>query len=245
MDREIYPPNGDTPLLAWWRGLYDRVYVALNPFVRLPAGADEDRTDRFADLCKQQGEAVSWEQVHRAVAPEEAQQGVYEAIWYSTVGLRDYVRPQLREKLWAYMEREQNLYYPEQDTMPPVMEPAIGRFLAAFGASSVIAWDEFRDYSSMLPLSAFDRQRPAIFLSKALTYPGVSGLFLEEPGVLVTWQFDGVEALIAMTDRALTLTRPERYFEGWYAGEGVRWDVFGADSFASRSSPYFPLPHST
>jgi len=251
MDRAIEHPTFKVPILTWWKGIYDHVFVALHPFYRVraedagPAGAPPAYEDRlgwdrrpkdFDDAIKARGESVSWDEVHRSVAPEEPRELVHRAIWLlSCVGLRPRANVALQERILDHCER-QSLYMPFDDFMPPNLEPAIGRFLKGFGATSVTAWDEFRSYSTEIPLSDFDAARPSNRLPEGQTGSGVYGLHLPDPGVLLTWEFDCAQALVALSDFALRQCRPEEFFEGWYVDETTYSDVFNPRDFFLREA---------
>lgn len=132
---------------------------------------------------------------------------------------------------WAEAER---LYFPQEDGMSSVMEPSIGRFLTMLGAREVTAFDEFREHSTVFPLSAFEADQQALRMPKHTTSDTIWGLHLPDPGVLITWEFDGVEALIAMTSKARSLATPEDHFEGCYADEATYGDVFNPKDFFKR-----------
>ena len=182
------------------------------------------------------GENVTWEHVRQAVAPEEPKDVVYRAIWLlSCVGYRDRANRALQKRIDVFCDQER-LYLPLDHTMPPNLEPATGRFLAHFGATTVTAWDEFRDNFAEVPLAAFRPEHPSIHIPNGLASRGVHGLHLPDPGVLLTWQFDCTEALVAMSDRALRQARPEEFFEGWYADETTYRDVYNPRDFFERET---------
>jgi hypothetical protein len=59
----------------------------------------------------------------------------------------------------------------------------------------------------------------------------VYGLHLLDLGVLLAWEIDSTEALIARTDHDLRQASPEELFEGWYADETSYCDVFNPRNF--------------
>lgn len=250
MTRAMEHPPIDVPILNWWHGVYDHVFVALHPFYGIPAEVPErqssnDRTyeeilswhaqpDEFEDIVKARGEAITWAEVHRNVAPETAEDDVYRAIWLlSCIGYQKRANISLQKRIVAYCE-PRGIYFPAADGLPAVMEDQVARFLLASGADSVTAWDEFRDNSFDIPVPAFGRDQPPIVLPRSTTSSAVWGISLDDPGLLLTWQFDGTEALVAMTDQAFQKARPELFFEGWYVREGDYSDVFNPKDFFKR-----------
>lgn len=237
LDRSIYHPSHEVPILTWWAGIYDHAFIAPHPFVRVQGfgglGCEPYPHD---DVIKAQGEAVSWSAVHRSVAPVRTREEVYLAIWLlSVLGFTERADIELQKRIEAYC-RQERLYLPEEFGHSAIMEPAIGRFLARFDVPSVSAWDEFRDNVVELPLSDFDRDQPAIRLPKSTTSASIWGLHLPDPGILLTWDFEATEIIIGMTERALKQARPEEFFEGWYADERTYSDVFNPPSFLERQS---------
>lgn len=255
IDRAVQHPDSKVPILEWWRGIYDYVYVALHPFFRIrkpttsnarPNGNSyeplvwfADRPEDFGDLTKRRGEAVAWQTVHLASAPTTEQEEAYYAIWLLKVGdIYGRANKELRAKIDAYCEAE-TLYFPDEDGMAPIMEATVGRFLSCFGDGPITAWDETRDNSTVLSLSHLAADRPATYLPKAFTSNSVWGLHLPGQGVLLTWAFEDTHALIALTASARSQGRPEELFEGWYVGEAAYAHLFAPGSFTSRSSEYF------
>ncbi|UWQ61390.1 hypothetical protein K3723_10920 [Leisingera caerulea] len=256
-NRAIQHPSCRVPMLTWWEGIYDQVFVALHPFYRIRAVTgsahtleerghenllsyserplfDDDRAEGFEDAVKRHGEAVSWAEVHEAVAPDLPRSDVYLAIWLlACIGYQNRAGIDLQKRLAAYCQ-ENRLYLPEDDGLPAILEPVVQEFLSCFGCRHVTAWDEFRHHSDTVPLSVFRKAEPCYWLPQSITSAAVWGLHLPDPGVLMTWGFDGTEAIIAMTSRALEIAKPENFFEGWYAGAGTYEDVFNPVEFLNR-----------
>jgi hypothetical protein len=238
IDRAIAHPSWDVPMKAWWEGVYEHVFIVPHPFFRVPgepvsfAREYESREGReawpeFRSEVKKIGEPVSWQEVHRLVAPEVPREKVYREIWLFSAGLGGGGRSDadLEKKLQDFCEAE-SLFSPEEDGMPAILEPEIGQFLSQFEVASVRAWDEFRENSFDLALSLFESDKPDIPLPKSITSNSIWGLHVPEPGVLLTWEFDATVAIIAMTDAAMSHVHPEEFFEGWYADESTFCDVF-------------------
>ncbi|NSY37196.1 hypothetical protein [Leisingera sp. ANG59] len=249
-DRAIQHPGSKVPMLTWWEGIYDHVFVALHPFYRIRkaetlasfAGKEiyedvltyDDRPENFGDMIKSRGEAVSWAAVHQAVAPDLPRGEVYLAIWVlACIGYQDRAGIDLQKRLTAYC-KENRLYLPEDDGLTTILEPVVQEFLSCFGCAQVTAWDEFRHHSNTVTPSVFRKAEPCYLLPQSITSPAVWGVHLPDAGVLMTWSLDGTEAIIAMTSKALQMARPEDFFEGWYADEGTYADVFNPSGFLPR-----------
>ncbi len=247
--RAIEHPSCRVPVLSWWRGVYDHVFIALHPFYRVPIKGAPPESGRpklentdgwshqprgFGDVIKADAQSITWAAIHGAAAPDEPQERVYRAIWLlSCLGFAERADTALQRCIESHCVASR-IHLPLDDSMPPNLEADIGRFLGRLGRLQVTAWDQFRDNSIDVPLSAFLPDRPSIRLANGLTGPGVFGLHLPGDGVLLTWAFDCTEALIALTDKALSRARPEKFFEGWYADATTYCDVFNPHEFAPR-----------
>ncbi len=234
--REIRDADLDTPLLDWWEGIYDHVFIAFQPFYWLASGTDGSRVSRRSDEGKEQidrtgyelakakarGVPVSWEDMRVAIAPESCMHLFYEAAWLLVVG--GMVRPSERseivctllEKILNFCEAE-DLYFPTDDNMSPVLEPVIFKFLSQFGQPEIEIYDEFRFNVFTEPLAVFSPDVPPYELAEANSNHRPYAIHLPDPGVLLTWEFDSCDFKIAMTDRARQMAQPEDYFEGFYA----------------------------
>jgi len=234
-DRGITHPSPEMPILRWWKGIYDHAYIAPHPFVRVQGfGGLGCKPYPSDDAIKSVGKAVSWGDVHGAVAPDRTREEVYLAIWLlSVLGFADRADIALQKRIETYCQQER-LYLPEEYGHSAIMEPSVGRFLAKLGISSMTVWDEFRDNVFELQLSDFDRAQPAIRLPKSTTSSSIWGLHVPDPGILLTWAFESTEIIIGMTDRALQQARPEEFFAGWYADERTYSDVHNPSDFLPR-----------
>lgn len=235
MDRRIEYPDKCVPLLTWWDGIYDSVFIALHPFFRIrrrDAAPDDRSLSAFEDTrayysreydgwgtVNQRAEPVPWHEVHMAVSPDTSRADFYYSVWYMSSGLGiEAGNPGrcLREKIRAYCRREK-LILPEEDVIGDVMHEPIARFLQHAGAASVDAWDEFRDNSITMPVSAFGKDTPAVRLPEAVTTHCPYAVHSDECGILITAGYDSSYSFVAMTDVALRRARPEHFFEGEYA----------------------------
>ncbi len=246
--RAIAHPSPRVPILSWWRGIYERVYVAPHPFYRMPmeasaergSSSDEDmdgwtrNPQDMARVVKARAESIPWAAIHEAAAPDESRERVYRAIWLlSCLGVTERAGIALQRRIADHCRRSR-IHLPLDDCMPENLEPPIGRFLDGLGLASVTAWDEFRDNRVEVPVAAFEPHRPPIRVPNGLTGPGVFGLHSPEAGLLLTWAFDGTEMLIAMTAAARARAKPEDHFEGWYADATTYSDVFNPREFLPR-----------
>lgn len=250
VDRRIAYPSNRIPVLKWWEGIYDYVFFALHPFFHIRKNNyDADpgdiggyervldyasRPDNFDDIIKRRGIPVSWRDVHMAVAPNEPETSFFRAIWLlSVVGFQERANIALQKKIAAYCEKKK-LYLPEGDGLPSILEPLVHRFLVTFETGEVTVYDEFRDNSFIVPISVFTPDGAAYWLPNSFTSSAVWAIHLPDPGVLICWEFDGADALIAMTEKAQKRARPEDFFEGRYADADTYCDWLNPVDFFER-----------
>ncbi|QDG77884.1 hypothetical protein [Labrenzia sp. PHM005] len=261
--REIKEPAPGTPVLDWWDGIYDKVFIALNPFVRWPvvesvvankvtvidgkkyvtasvSGADGFDEDQ-ATHAKKYGETTRWSDVHAAVCPEVPFEIFAQCVWISScLGRRKDVPSEIQEAIGDYCFTHA-LFLPQDDIPEPALEPQIGRFLAALDITSVDVYDEFRANVFRCGVEAFSQDSPKIRLPQAITRDTYYCIHSKEAGLVMTWEFDGVEAFIGLTKNALTNARPEDYFEGFYADANTYSDWANPLDFCPRKPPSKPF----
>ncbi|MGE0233241.1 MAG: hypothetical protein AB7O39_00830 [Flavobacteriaceae bacterium] len=251
MDRRIEYPDNDVPLLTWWDGIYDHVFIALHPFFRIRKSDKEPGSSAAEyepvafpnslpegidwDAIKLRGEPRSWKSVHMAVSSDVPDRQFQRAVWLlSCLGVTDHADRQLQEKIVEYCCKEQ-LFCPEDDVVADCLSEPINRFLKQLGGNSVRVWDEFRHNAFDYPVSAFATDQPALFLPTADTRHSPYAIDLEDPGVLITAGFDDSYSFIAMTQRAISHARPEDFFEGHYADEHTYCDWLNPKSAFRRA----------
>lgn len=71
-DPAIMHPPHTMPMLEWWRGIYEHVFIAVHPFYGVRRNDGQGREDLldwnerpkdYENTLKSRGEAVSWETV--------------------------------------------------------------------------------------------------------------------------------------------------------------------------------------
>ena len=256
--RHLVQPPCETPVLDWWREAYDHVFVVLNPFFSVPgfspvtaaygpvrrnlspAGVldlikspweprPNEAPDDFEDIVKRTGEPVRWSDIRAALGYEDV------AVFNRTVWLwvlqmtRADVDPELAAQLSEYC-RDHALYPPEEDQLPAVLEPALGQYLAALGLEAVEIHDEWRRKALRASVDAFGREAPCVEL------PGEKVCAISAPGLLLSWEFDDVAGLLALSDARLKQARPEQWLEGFWLGPGDYSDVFNPVDFQPRKA---------
>lgn len=250
--RRLEHPYDNVPVLDWWKYDYDHVFVVLNPFFRVPGYTPETASfgpmrvamdpetlmeqieegampepvnpapEGFEDLIKQTGKAVAWSDVAFAVDAPDFERFA-RTVWLQVIGgeIPEADQP-LAERLAEYCART-GLYHPEEDLLPAAMEPALGRYLEALGHDTVTLWSEWREISRGCPVGAFGGENPATAL------PGEKLTAVAAPGLLLSWGFDDIAGLLALTEAQRARVNPADHFEGFWAGAGTTSLVFAPE----------------
>ena len=214
------PIDRTQPMLAWWRGTYDHVFVALHPFYAAPDAPDDATLDfhahaktaattRWRDIAGRVGET---DFARFALATLLAGYGMTSKS--RRAGMEPVPDDRLITALRAHCEAE-GLAFPWDNSPSPCLETALGEAFARLGASTAIGWSEFRDERAGIAVEGLrDPQTPC---GTAVPY-GVYAYLDPDHGMLATASFDHIWTLVALTDAARDKIRPETLFEGFWAG---------------------------
>lgn len=256
--RRIMEAPYHTPMLEWWAADYDHVFIVLSPFFRvegytpetaafgivrvgtksvgeimsqiqnpvsLPNGAPSD----FDSTIKQSGELIHWRDVQSAIGADDYL--IFcRAAWLWTIGsnrVEEYL--DIVEKLDAYCH-ERGIYKPEEDQLPVIMEPIVGRYLAALDIDQVTIYNEFRNKKVTMPVADFCKDQPAIEMPSEK----ISAIVSRDPDVMFTWSFDDTYGFLCLSDEARLLADPADYFEGQYAGVDTYSDWLNPSDLLER-----------
>ncbi len=250
--RRLEHPYDNVPVLDWWKYDYDHVFVVLNPFFRVPGYTPEtasygpvrlpfdpemlvDRIEEgdlpepanpapegFEDLIKQTGTAVPWSEVAMALGISDFERFA-RIVWLQVIaGEISEDDAEIAAGLAEYCALT-GLYTPEEDLLPAVMEPALGRYLEALGLDGVVLWSEWREASRSCSTESFSRDNPATVL------PGEKLAAVAAPGMLLSWGYDDVAGLLALTDERRRQADPSRFFEGFWASADTPSLVFAPE----------------
>ncbi|EPX86039.1 hypothetical protein [Salipiger mucosus] len=249
--RRLQHPYDNLPVLDWWKYDYDHVYVVLNPFFRVPGYSpetaaygpvrlalpvseleelleegvplrDNEAPDGFEETIKGTGQPVRWADVAASIGAMDFP-AFARTLWLSIIaGDPDEMDLDMLDRLDAYC-RETALYTPEEDVLPPVLEPVLGRYLAGMGLDEVTLWSEGRESSRDCAVSAFGRDAPPVVL------PGQKLSAISAPGMMLTWAYDDVAGLLALTDEMRQRIDPSEHFEGFWAAADTTSVVFAPE----------------
>ena len=249
--RKLEHPFENVPVLDWWKYDYDHVYVVLNPFFRVPGytpqtaafgpmrvtgdAADvlelvnegvvereNEAPENFHDIIKQTGTAVRWSEVAQAVGAVDFDRFA-RIVWLQTIaGQAGEDNALMSEQLQEFCDQT-GLYMPEEDLLPAVLETTVGRYLEALGVDEVTLWNEWREISRDCPVSAFEPDNPATGL------PGDKLTAVSTDGLLLSWGYDDVAGLLALTDEMRHRVDPAQFFEGFWASAETTSLVFAPE----------------
>lgn len=258
--RHLALPPIEVPILEWWIDCYDHVFVVLNPFFRVPGFRPETATfgpqhigplrtdqildlitspripgpneapDDFSELIKSTGNIVRWSDVQAAIGAEDWET-FCRAVWLWTVGVD---RGDCDKKIVADLSdycRQTGTYPPEEDVLPYILEPVLGRFLSALGVKTAQLWNEWRTTCQEVPVGAFAATEPGLVI------PQEKISAVAAPGFLITWEFDDVAGLLCLTDSQRAKADPAEFFEGFWVTRDMYGDVFNPTSFCERQKP--------
>lgn len=215
-DRSRDIPVDGSPLADWWTGHYHHVFIALHPFV-----VRKDESQSREDVMRT-ATTRSWASVAANVG-EPAFEPFALATLLAGYGLtsKDRRRPPapddgLIAAIAGVVERDA-LLFPWDDSISPALEATIGSMYRALGAETVIAWAEFREASTEVPVDdLIDGTADWNTLGKC---PYV----LRDPNgrMLVASRFDDIWSTIAITREARAIVEPSTRLEGFEAGPGT------------------------
>ena len=216
LDKTRDEPETDEPMLTWWQGVYDHVFVALHPFVSTglvgSSVADHEKA----------GAQMRWSELARDIdSPAFPDFAI--ALVMASYGVRSEVRQKmglpvppdgLVERLHtAIGARGED--YPWDDSISPALEVGLAEAFSRLGTHSLVVWTEFREESSVVSCSTL--AAPGTEWRHRLPHP-VHVLQDGQARMLVTASFDDLWSLIALTHEAREVAQPETLFEGFWAG---------------------------
>jgi hypothetical protein len=242
---EIWEPAFDLPVLDHWAGVYDYVYFILNPLFRVPwhVGLPDHlrqtvegqewvkplrtawETPDFDTHIKAQGQALTWRALHSAVSPESSFRNFALTLWLSTVNSPQL--PEVDQVLWARILsycQDNAWFWPDENDLPPILQPAVGAFFIALHVTTLDAYSEFRDHHGCVSVGDL-QSGPATTLTSARGHTEwINCLHAPTPGAVMIWSFDDTSAVLGMTHVARERADPTDFFECVAATPSMKTD---------------------
>ncbi len=223
-----YPIDDDTPYLQHFDGKSTSVFVALNPFLKLPDHPPFKNGDPVPDSARQEAlklgdsSGVSWQEITELCG--------FTFVHQVNRALRLTGSKRISTKYASQLETDhmlevcaaQSIYPPDEGYSSPLLELALGRFAQAAGYDRLISAGPFGISPEEIQIAALqDRQ----------SEHGCVELWAEDKSLYYTIYIDYHYHLICQTDESLRLAKPENYFEGFYASSTTN-DFWGIGDFS-------------
>ncbi|MBS1997341.1 MAG: hypothetical protein JSS86_13565 [Cyanobacteria bacterium SZAS LIN-2] len=238
--RHLYIPEGE-PFLEWFDGVFNAVYVALHPFVRVagentaPAYLDSTKAEdesnttymerrhaevsRIDRLAKSSGERVPWSKVQAdcGLSLPNIVHAVFAEI------SNDPETQDLGRLLKNYCSTNR-LFYPCENSFPAILEDRFCDLWECLNPEEIVISDEFITDTRVVPLAALRTAAPwdQIGLVK---FP-IKKFYPLDHSFLVATPFDTVYTAICGKRDQLESARVEDLFEGFWCNEqttGLWW----------------------
>ena len=187
--------------------------------------------DNFKDTIKQTGEIVKWCDIQSAIGVDDYM-SFCRACWLCAVG-----SPRAEEyesivvRLVAYCNKH-DIYAPEEDQLPVILESIVGKYLTALGIDDVTIYNEFRDKKVNVPVRAFSSEKPIISFPEA--HEHTCAIIPDEHKLMFMWGYDDTYGFLCMSEGVRLLADPADFFEGQYAGADTYCDWLNPVDFFER-----------
>lgn len=219
-----YADDDDTPYRRWFGKDFASVFVALNPFLRMPGFEPAKNGDGMPDAVEAAAKrcgpdcGVSWAEIAELCG--------FASIRHVNRALRltgskriseEFASPEDTEKMRRICA-ERSIYMPAEGRPSPLMELALGQFMQALGHKEVLAAGHFGHGPQLWPVTdLLDRDNWGRFVELCATDRSVYC------GIYIDYHY----YLICQTEAGLARARPEDFFEGFYADEETNdfWGV--------------------
>jgi hypothetical protein len=228
-----YPKDDDTPYLQLFSDRFSSIFVALNPFLKLPGHPAYKNGDPVPDsaiedafrLGKTCG--VSWQEMAELCGFTSIHQ-VNRAL--RLTGSKRISSRYGNESETDHMLKlcaQQSIYPPDEGCSSPLLELAMGAFAQAAGHESLISAGHFG--------SSPEEVHVADFLDRSKECECVE-LWTEDRSLYCAIYIDYHYFLICQTDASLRRAEPHLYFEGFYADSQTN-DLWGVGDFSGQELP--------
>jgi hypothetical protein len=218
-----YPSSDEVNYLEWFGPAYSSVFIALNPFIRLTGGlqsSDGDWTpEEVLRAAKSIGQpcGVTWADMALCC---DLGSIVHLNQALGKTGSRrldaKYASQERTERLLEYC-KSASIYPPDEGYPSPLFELSMGAFLNALGHEEAILGDGFGGSMKRIASTQLLDPQQITEFREIRTHDG---------SLYVTIYTDYHYYLIAQTEKSLQSSRPDQFFEGFYA-DGSTNDFWG------------------
>jgi hypothetical protein len=210
----------DVPILEWYRGCFDAVYVAFHPFFRIDADTPSDAT-QLAALTKRIARPIAWEAIREGLhLPSLAvlDRALRTSIGGLTEAFADKVEAQ---RLATYCDAAL-IWPPREGELSPLLERPVGKLFQKAGFADVVLQDELFGNIQSAPTEAF--LDDALVRQAASVDFRVASIYAPDKSLLVTTDWDSFFTLICGAQNVLRKADVEGLFEGFWCDEATRHD---------------------
>lgn len=226
----LYIPE-DKPFLEWFDGVFNAVYVALHPFVRVagentaPAYLDSAKADgesntvymerrhaevsRIDRLAKSSGERVPWSKVQSECGFSPAD--VVNAVWADITD--DPETEDISRLLQTYCSTNR-LFYPCENSFPAILEDRLCDLWEHLNPEEIVISDEF--ITSTRVVSPATLRTAAPWEQAGLVKFTIKKFYPTDHSFLIATPFDTIYTAICGNRDALESAGVEDLFEGFW-----------------------------
>lgn len=225
-----YPSEDDTAYLDHFAGRFSSVFIALNPFLRLPGHPAYKNGDPVPDSAIQDALklgpscGVSWQEIAEFCGFASIHQ-VNRALRLTgskRISTRYASQHETDHMLGVCAAR--SIYPPDEGCSSSLLELAMGAFAQSAGHDSLISAGHFGSFREELQVATLlDRQ----------SEHGCVELWAEDKSLYCAIYIDYHYFLICQSDESLKQAKPHDYFEGFYADARTN-DFWGVGDFSGN-----------
>ena len=224
-----YPANDEDTYLSWYKDSFSSVFVATNPFIKIPDfplnSQGEWMPDEVNTIAKQRG-------VETGVTCRE----ISELCGFSSIAhvnralrltgskriVNDLACSSDTEKMLGVC-KDQHLFVPDEGYYSPLVQIALARFLKQLGHDEVIVADQFGTSPRQMRSEEF-------LLPEDFVPPEIYTL---DKSAYLSIYTDYHYFLVCQSERSISVANPMDYFEGFFADENTN-DLWGVGSLGDN-----------
>lgn len=214
--RNVHYPAYDQPILKWYAGCYETVFVAFHPFFRFNNAVWND-LDAYPDndVIKRYAVKVGWHemQARSGIAGDK----LLNLALLTSIGAlhQRYMRPDLSEQLTNVCESD-HIVMPCEGRFEPTMDRDIVRAFHLAGYEYAVFGDEFVHNSVVKPLAEFTTESPRMCEVWPNETMMARNIYSVDQRLLFTVDWDSFFTLICSNDATVRSIVDAGRFEGFY-----------------------------